>query len=140
MEDNRKVREIGTGTGYKAGLLSHRVHDRNVYAVAVDTDLVERARDRLTSVVGDLRRQRSTHRGAGGRRRQPPQMEAGSTPLWEHEDVEYLTTHGWIVSEHQYTVPAEPTARLHALLQPVTAVTFKGYGLGRGKPWVGCRA
>jgi hypothetical protein len=52
--------EVGTGTGYNAALLCHRVGDQGVFSVDVEPDLVETARARLaelsyhpTLVVGD---------------------------------------------------------------------------------------
>ncbi|WP_236789643.1 methyltransferase domain-containing protein [Amycolatopsis sp. GM8] len=47
VRDGHRVLEIGTGTGYNAALMSHRLGDRNVYSVDVDDRLVELARDRL---------------------------------------------------------------------------------------------
>jgi protein-L-isoaspartate O-methyltransferase len=47
VRDGHRVLEIGTGTGYNAALLSHRVGDHNVYSVDVDAELVRLARERL---------------------------------------------------------------------------------------------
>lgn len=47
VADGHRVLEIGTGTGYNACLLSHRVGDRNVVSVDIDPELVARAQDRL---------------------------------------------------------------------------------------------
>jgi methyltransferase of ATP-grasp peptide maturase system len=56
----QRVLEIGTGTGYNAALLSHRLGERNVFSLDVEPDLVDLARERLaelgyrpTLVVGD---------------------------------------------------------------------------------------
>ncbi|WP_020499976.1 methyltransferase domain-containing protein [Sciscionella marina] len=42
-----RVLEIGTGTGYNAALLTHRLGDDNVVSIDVDDELVETARARL---------------------------------------------------------------------------------------------
>ncbi|MGH3570204.1 MAG: methyltransferase domain-containing protein [Pseudonocardia sp.] len=47
MSDNHTVMEIGTGTGYNAALLSHRLGDGNVASIDIDPTLVEQARTRL---------------------------------------------------------------------------------------------
>lgn len=60
VHDGHRVLEIGTGTGYNAGLLTHRLGAANVFSVDIEPDLVDLARDRLarqglypTLVVGD---------------------------------------------------------------------------------------
>ncbi|WP_236795165.1 methyltransferase domain-containing protein [Amycolatopsis sp. GM8] len=50
IRDGHRVLEIGTGTGYNAGLLSHRLGDGRVFSVDVDAGLVELARERLARV------------------------------------------------------------------------------------------
>lgn len=47
IRDGHRVLEIGTGTGYNAALMSHRLGDQNVFSVDVDAGLVDSARDRL---------------------------------------------------------------------------------------------
>jgi protein-L-isoaspartate(D-aspartate) O-methyltransferase len=47
VHDGHRVLEIGTGTGYNAGLLSHRLGDTEVFSVDIEPDLVELARSRL---------------------------------------------------------------------------------------------
>lgn len=50
VHSGHRVLEIGTGTGYNAALLSHRVGDSNVYSVDIEPDLVDAARDRLAEL------------------------------------------------------------------------------------------
>lgn len=50
VRDGDRVLEIGTGTGYNAALLAHRLGDSNVYSVDVDSDLIEPARARLARI------------------------------------------------------------------------------------------
>ncbi|MPZ67781.1 MAG: methyltransferase domain-containing protein [Pseudonocardiaceae bacterium] len=50
IRDGHRVLEIGTGTGYNAALLNHRLGDHNVFSVDVDAGLVDSARDRLAAL------------------------------------------------------------------------------------------
>lgn len=50
VHDGHDVLEIGTGTGYNAALLAHRLGDTHVFSVDVDHDLVESARQRLDAI------------------------------------------------------------------------------------------
>lgn len=50
LHDGHRVLEVGTGTGYNAALLSHRLGDDNVTSIDVDTDIVDNARVRLASL------------------------------------------------------------------------------------------
>jgi methyltransferase of ATP-grasp peptide maturase system len=45
-----RVLEIGTGTGYNAALLAHRLGDDHVFSVDVEPDLVDVARQRLARI------------------------------------------------------------------------------------------
>lgn len=47
VHDGHRVLEIGTGSGYNAALLAHRLGDNQVFSVDVDDDLVALARDHL---------------------------------------------------------------------------------------------
>jgi len=49
IEPGMRVLEIGTGTGYNAALLAHRVGAENVVSVEVDAALAEHARKRLAA-------------------------------------------------------------------------------------------
>ncbi|MBM7785075.1 ATP-grasp peptide maturase system methyltransferase [Tenggerimyces flavus] len=51
LDDGMRTLEIGTGTGYNAALLCHRVGDKNVTTIDVDPAIVETARGRL-NVLG----------------------------------------------------------------------------------------
>jgi protein-L-isoaspartate O-methyltransferase len=60
VSDGMRVLEIGTGTGYNAALLAHRLGNANVVSIDIDPGLVETARQRLaglghhpTLLVGD---------------------------------------------------------------------------------------
>lgn len=50
VQDGHKVLEIGTGTGYNAALLSHRLGQDNVFSVDIDDTLVNDARRRLDQI------------------------------------------------------------------------------------------
>ena len=50
IRDGHRVLEIGTGTGYNAALMSHRLGAENVFSVDVDAGLVDSARDRLAAL------------------------------------------------------------------------------------------
>jgi len=50
IHDDHRVLEVGTGTGYNAALLCHRLGAGNVTSIDIDTDLVHRARERLAAL------------------------------------------------------------------------------------------
>ncbi|MFC9253001.1 methyltransferase domain-containing protein [Amycolatopsis thailandensis] len=50
VENTHRVLEIGTGTGYNAGLLAHRLGDEQVFSVDIGAGLVGQARDRLAEL------------------------------------------------------------------------------------------
>ena len=50
LQDGHRVLEIGTGTGYNAGLLAHRLGDPHIFSVDIDPHLVDEARHHLTSL------------------------------------------------------------------------------------------
>lgn len=47
VHDGHRVLEIGTGTGYNAALLCHRLGEANVVSIDIDADLVDAARAAL---------------------------------------------------------------------------------------------
>lgn len=47
VRDGHRVLEIGSGTGYHAALLSHRLGGEQVFTVDIEAELVELARERL---------------------------------------------------------------------------------------------
>lgn len=96
ITDRATVLEIGTGTGYNAGLVAHRLGDDAVCSVDIDPRLITDARQRLaglgyhpTLCAGGRRRRtrragavRPNHRhlrGAGGTHRVDP-----PAPPWWH--------------------------------------------------------
>lgn len=50
VHDGHDVLEIGTGTGYNAALLAHRLGDTHVFSVDIDDELVDLARHRLDAI------------------------------------------------------------------------------------------
>ncbi len=50
IRNGNRVLEIGTGSGYNAALMSHRLGDQNVFSLDVDAELVNSARDRLAAL------------------------------------------------------------------------------------------
>jgi protein-L-isoaspartate O-methyltransferase len=50
VHDGQQVLEIGTGPGYNAALLSHRLGSQNVFSIDVDAELVDLARRRLAAI------------------------------------------------------------------------------------------
>jgi protein-L-isoaspartate O-methyltransferase len=50
VHDGHRVLEIGTGTGYNAVLLAHRLGEANVFSVDVDTNLITAAMKRLADI------------------------------------------------------------------------------------------
>lgn len=50
VRDGDSVLEIGTGTGYNAALLCHRLGDSHVTSIEIDSELTRQARDRLAGL------------------------------------------------------------------------------------------
>ena len=49
IEDNNRILEIGTGTGWNTALLVQRLGEDNVYTVEIDPKLAQQARDNLAT-------------------------------------------------------------------------------------------
>ncbi|GGP38918.1 ATP-grasp peptide maturase system methyltransferase [Saccharothrix coeruleofusca] len=64
VRDEHRVLEIGTGTGYNAALLSHRLGGERVFSVDIGAALVDAARDRLAGL--GLAPTLAVAHGAGG--------------------------------------------------------------------------
>jgi protein-L-isoaspartate O-methyltransferase len=50
VREGQRILEIGTGTGYNAALLAHRLGDDNVFSVDIDPELIDTARRRLARI------------------------------------------------------------------------------------------
>ncbi len=50
IRDGQRILEIGTGTGYNAALLAHRLGDDNVFSIDIDPELITTARRRLARI------------------------------------------------------------------------------------------
>jgi protein-L-isoaspartate O-methyltransferase len=50
IHEGHRVLEIGTGTGYNAALLSHRLGSEQVFSVDIEPELIELARQRLAGL------------------------------------------------------------------------------------------
>lgn len=50
LKDGMKVLEIGTGTGYNAALLCHRLGSEHITSVDIDRELIDISRERLSSL------------------------------------------------------------------------------------------
>jgi protein-L-isoaspartate O-methyltransferase len=50
VREGQRILEIGTGTGYNAALLAHRLGDDDVFSVDIDPELVDTARRRLARI------------------------------------------------------------------------------------------
>ena len=55
VQKGHKVLEIGTGTGYNAALLAHRLGAENVVSIEIDPEIAQQARTSLTTAGHNLR-------------------------------------------------------------------------------------
>jgi SAM-dependent methyltransferase len=99
VRDGHRVLEIGTGTGYNAALLCHRLGPRNVVSIDIDPTLVAAARSRLadlgyhpTLVAGDGTTGAVQH-GPYDRNPEPGQqrrvIQVGTRRLWDSVEAAY---------------------------------------------------
>jgi protein-L-isoaspartate(D-aspartate) O-methyltransferase len=99
VQDNDRVLEIGTGTGYNTALLCHRLGDTAVASIDIDPILVAEATDRLDQI--GYRPYLAAGDGAGGLEHAAPYSRILSTcaspgvpAAWIHQ----LTPEGKIVA------------------------------------------
>jgi len=100
VADGHRALEIGTGTGYNAALLSHRLGDANVTSIDIDPALVETARGRLADL--GYRPQLSVGDGAEGVAEQAPYDRIVATcgvPTVPRAWITQLTASGLIVAD-----------------------------------------
>ncbi len=123
VEPGMRVLEIGTGTGYTAALLAHRLGARNVTSIEVDPDLAKRAwtalattgYDEVTVITGD---------GARGYPDQAPFDRVLSTvaaPRVPYEWVAQTRPGGLVVTP--WSSAYEPAGLLSLTVQPDNTAT-----------------
>jgi len=131
VRDGHRVLEIGTGTGYNAALLAHRLGAGNVYSIDIDPQLVATAQERLaalglhpTLVAGD---------GVAGLAGHGPYDRIIATcsvtaipAAW----IRQLTPGGLVLVHLEGPLGAGNLAALHRGQQPVLS--------GHFLPWWGC--
>ncbi|MCP3802283.1 methyltransferase domain-containing protein [Allokutzneria sp. A3M-2-11 16] len=100
VRDGDRVLEIGTGTGYNAALLAHRLGDANVFSVEVEPELVSAARRRLAGL--GYHPVLAEHNGAGGLPEHAPYDRIIATcavPMIPWEWVEQTGDGGLIIAD-----------------------------------------
>ena len=114
VRDGQRVLEIGTGTGYNAALLCHRLGSELVHSIDVDPSLVDLARGRLASlgyepvlVAGDGRS------GMPGHAPFDRIIATCSVPEVPWAWVEQLTGDGVLLVDIQPSIAAGNLVRLH---------------------------
>ncbi|MGH3824465.1 MAG: methyltransferase domain-containing protein [Pseudonocardiaceae bacterium] len=100
LTDGQRVLEIGTGTGYNAAVLCHRLGDANVVSIDIDPELVEQARRHLAAL--DYAPTLATGDGAAGVPDAAPYDAILATAAVDHIPaawIEQLRTGGIIVAD-----------------------------------------
>jgi protein-L-isoaspartate(D-aspartate) O-methyltransferase len=114
VHDHHRVLEIGTGTGYNAALLSHRVGDQQVFSVDVEHDLVDLARERLAGI--GRHPTLAAHDGADGLPEQAPFdriIATCSVPVVPSAWADQLTPDGTILVDVRTAISAGNLVHLH---------------------------
>ncbi|MBV9013729.1 MAG: methyltransferase domain-containing protein [Pseudonocardiales bacterium] len=150
VQDNDRVLEIGTGTGYNTALLCHRVGDTAVASVDIDPILVAEAQARLAQI--GYRPQIAAGDGAQGLQQDTPYSRILSTcasPGVPTEWIIQLATEGKIVAPFivggalavlTKTGPSEVSGRLNSEqawfmpLRPADKPLPEGYLVDQPEP------
>ncbi len=131
VTDRDRVLEIGTGTGYNAALLSHRLGSQNVFSVDVDPALIAAARPRLARL--GYHPTLAAVDGAAGLAEHAPYtriIATCSVPAIPAAWIEQLTPGGRILADVEGPLGAGNLVALHKpSAAPVVA--------GRFLPWWG---
>jgi protein-L-isoaspartate O-methyltransferase len=116
IRDGHRVLEIGTGTGYNAALLAHRLGDGNVFSVDVDEDFVDLARNRLASA--GYRPTLVAVDGEGGLPEYGPFdriIATCSVPAVPHAWADQLVPGGTVIVDLKRAISAGNLVHLHKL-------------------------
>ncbi|MGH3906576.1 MAG: methyltransferase domain-containing protein [Pseudonocardiaceae bacterium] len=131
VADGQRVLEIGTGTGYNAALLAHRLGSENVFSVDVDPALIDTARPRLARL--GYRPTLAAVDGAGGLAEHAPYdriIATCSVPAIPLAWIEQLRPGGCILADVEGPLGAGNLITLHkASAAPLVE--------GRFLPWWG---
>ena len=114
IQDGHRVLEIGTGTGYNAALLAHRLGDDRVSSVEVDSGLVDLARGRLAAA--GFRPTLVATDGAAGLPEHAPFdriIATCSVPAIPWAWAEQLTDGGAILADLKLAISAGNLVHLH---------------------------
>ncbi len=114
IRDGHKVLEIGTGTGYNAALLAHRLGEDLVFSVDIDDELVDGARRRLHAI--GFRPTLATADGAGGLPQHAPYdriIVTCSVPVVPWTWAEQLSPGGKVLVDVKVAPNAGNLALLH---------------------------